>query len=296
MTFPVPRTLSPSKVIGVHRLRARLPVLGDRPAARAAVGRRPPGARWSTPRSSACTASTPPIARPRPRSPASTRRRPRCATIPSSSALELDDEATAAFHTEAADLVRNYFRLEDPTRGPGHRPRAAGRGRGRRHPPPRHHRPARARRRRRAGGHRLQDRRRPVDAVRAQAPVGRAHLLAAVRRAARPAAAHRCSSSTCASRSPSRPPPPIAPPAAPGARSGPCGRRSSGRAIAKTSARSRPGCATYCAFQSYCPSFGGDPAEAQRLGEQLAAEREAERAVALPAPPALVGAAATPAG
>ncbi len=27
----------------------------------------------------------------------------------------------------------------------------------------------------------------------------------------------------------------------------------------------------YCAFKAYCPSFGGDPAEAQRLGEQLAA-------------------------
>jgi putative RecB family exonuclease len=31
----------------------------------------------------------------------------------------------------------------------------------------------------------------------------------------------------------------------------------------------------YCAFQSYCPSFGGDPDEARRLAEQLAAEREA---------------------
>ena len=30
-------------------------------------------------------------------------------------ALDLDDEATAAFRAEAADLVRNYFRLEDPT-------------------------------------------------------------------------------------------------------------------------------------------------------------------------------------
>ncbi|HKY65302.1 MAG TPA: PD-(D/E)XK nuclease family protein [Acidimicrobiales bacterium] len=43
----------------------------------------------------------------------------------------------------------------------------------------------------------------------------------------------------------------------------------------------------WCAFQSYCPSFGGDPAEARRLSEQLAAERDAAR----PAPE-LVGAAA----
>jgi putative RecB family exonuclease len=33
----------------------------------------------------------------------------------------------------------------------------------------------------------------------------------------------------------------------------------------------------YCAFQAYCPSFGGDPAEARRLAEQLAAERDAAR-------------------
>jgi putative RecB family exonuclease len=43
----------------------------------------------------------------------------------------------------------------------------------------------------------------------------------------------------------------------------------------------------WCAFQAYCPSFGGDPAEARRLSEQLAAERDAAR----PAPE-LVGAAA----
>ena len=30
-------------------------------------------------------------------------------------ALGLDDEAAAGFQAEAADLVRNYFRLEDPT-------------------------------------------------------------------------------------------------------------------------------------------------------------------------------------
>ena len=36
----------------------------------------------------------------------------------------------------------------------------------------------------------------------------------------------------------------------------------------------------YCAFQAYCPSFGGDPAAARRLAEQLDAEREAERSAA----------------
>ena len=34
----------------------------------------------------------------------------------------------------------------------------------------------------------------------------------------------------------------------------------------------------WCAFQAYCPSFGGDPDEARRLSEQLDAERAAARA------------------
>ena len=34
----------------------------------------------------------------------------------------------------------------------------------------------------------------------------------------------------------------------------------------------------FCSFQAYCPSFGGDPDEARRLSEQLDAERAAERA------------------
>ncbi|HEX5947452.1 MAG TPA: PD-(D/E)XK nuclease family protein [Acidimicrobiales bacterium] len=33
----------------------------------------------------------------------------------------------------------------------------------------------------------------------------------------------------------------------------------------------------WCAFQAYCPSFGGDPDEARRLSEQLDAERAAAR-------------------
>jgi putative RecB family exonuclease len=34
----------------------------------------------------------------------------------------------------------------------------------------------------------------------------------------------------------------------------------------------------FCAYQAYCPSYGGDPDEARRLGEELAAAAEAERA------------------
>ena len=48
----------------------------------------------------------------------------------------------------------------------------------------------------------------------------------------------------------------------------------------------------WCAFQAYCPSFGGDPDEARRLSEQLDAERAAARAAVdeLPAPvPVAVG-------
>ncbi len=45
----------------------------------------------------------------------------------------------------------------------------------------------------------------------------------------------------------------------------------------------------YCAFQAYCPSFGGDPAEARRLSEQLWATEGDTR---LDTPVALSGAAA----
>jgi putative RecB family exonuclease len=34
----------------------------------------------------------------------------------------------------------------------------------------------------------------------------------------------------------------------------------------------------HCAFQAYCPAFGGDPDEGRRLGEQLAAEAHERRA------------------
>jgi putative RecB family exonuclease len=33
----------------------------------------------------------------------------------------------------------------------------------------------------------------------------------------------------------------------------------------------------WCSFQSYCPEFGGDPAEATALGEQLRIQHEADR-------------------
>jgi putative RecB family exonuclease len=36
----------------------------------------------------------------------------------------------------------------------------------------------------------------------------------------------------------------------------------------------------YCPFHAYCPVFGGDPDEARRVSEQLAAERQAARAAA----------------
>jgi putative RecB family exonuclease len=49
----------------------------------------------------------------------------------------------------------------------------------------------------------------------------------------------------------------------------------------------------FCAFQTWCPSFGGDPDEGRRVGEQLAAERaaakEAAEATAAAATPVTVG-------
>jgi putative RecB family exonuclease len=50
----------------------------------------------------------------------------------------------------------------------------------------------------------------------------------------------------------------------------------------------------FCAYQAYCPSYGGDPDEGRRLGEELAAAAAAERAArAEPdGSPALAGAAA----
>ncbi len=46
------------------------------------------------------------------------------------------------------------------------------------------------------------------------------------------------------------------------------------RACDREDFRPRPShLCNFCAFQAYCPSFGGDPAEARRLAEQLAAER-----------------------
>jgi putative RecB family exonuclease len=41
----------------------------------------------------------------------------------------------------------------------------------------------------------------------------------------------------------------------------------------------------YCAFQAYCPTFGGDPAEARRLGEQLAGGDVSEAALMATVPP-----------
>src|SRR5918997_1501962 len=41
----------------------------------------------------------------------------------------------------------------------------------------------------------------------------------------------------------------------------------------------------FCSFQAYCPSFGGDPDAARRLSEQLDAERAAARAAETPTEP-----------
>jgi putative RecB family exonuclease len=49
----------------------------------------------------------------------------------------------------------------------------------------------------------------------------------------------------------------------------------------------------YCAFQAYCPSFGGDPAEARRVAEQRAAGEHGHSAPPEPAGPHDGGAAGT---
>ena len=117
----------------------------------------------------------------------------RIRTDPDFTGLALDEAAEAAFFADAAVLLDNYFDLEDPTtinpiglelmlEVP-----IAGVA------PPRHHRPPRARRRRRAGGHRLQDRARPVRAPGAAPPrrgaVLRLPVRAALRQAPGPGAA-----------------------------------------------------------------------------------------------------------
>jgi putative RecB family exonuclease len=210
-------------------------------------------------------------------------------------ALDLDDEATAAFHTEAADLVRNYFRLEDPTAV-------------------------------RAIGLELRVEA-EVDGIRLRGIIDRLELdadgelvVTDYKTGAAPSTQYerkRLSgvhiySLLCEELLGRRPRTvqllylrqPLALTTTPTDRSTRGTRRTLGavwqaveRACDREDFRPQPSrLCSYCAFQSYCPSFGGDPTEAQRLGEQLAAEREAERAAAQPAPPALVGAAATPAG
>jgi putative RecB family exonuclease len=61
------------------------------------------------------------------------------------------------------------------------------------------------------------------------------------------------------------------------------------RANASDGFRPRPGrLCDWCAFRTWCPAFGGDPAEARRYGEELRAVRRAEANhpddVALPFP------------
>jgi hypothetical protein len=53
------------------------------------------------------------------------------------------------------------------------------------------------------------------------------------------------------------------------------------RANATDSFKPKPGrLCDWCAFQAWCPSFGGDPDDARRLGDELRIERRAARAAA----------------
>ncbi len=74
-----------------------------------------------------------------------------------------------------------------------------------------------------------------------------------------------CNCSTSPSPSPSSAPQTPARSAPASARWPPCGRRSSAPTPATASGPSRLRLCDYCAFQAYCPAFGGDPAGARRL-------------------------------
>ena len=292
--LPGARTLSPSKVSSFTDCALGLPLLGHRPAARAAHRRRHQG------HAGARRARAPPLlppgrAHPRRRgSPASTTRPPSCATTPSTPALGLDRRRRGRASTPRRPTwcaTTSGSRTRRTVRAIGLE--LQGRGRDRRHPPARHHRPARARRRRRAGRHRLQDRLGPLHAVRAQAPVGRAHLLVAVRADARAAPAHGAAALPARRRSPSPPTPPTGPPGAPAAPSAPSGRPSSGRASARTSARSGPGCATAAPSRPTAPRSAatrrGPPAGRAARRRRRAAARRRPRPSAAACPRGVPG-------
>jgi len=195
---------------------------------------------------------------------------------PEYAALDLDDEAAAAFRAEAADLVRNYFRLEDPTTV-------------------------------RAIGLELRVEA-EVDGIRLRGIIDRLELdadgelvVTDYKTGAAPSTQYerkRLSgvhiySLLCEQLLGRRPrtvqllylKDPLALTTTPSDRSTRGTRRTLGavwqaveRACEREDFRPQPSrLCSYCAFQAYCPTFGGDPAEARRVGEQIAAEREAAR-------------------
>ena len=195
---------------------------------------------------------------------------------PEYAALDLDDEAATAFRVEAADLVRNYFRLEDPTTV-------------------------------RAIGLELRVEA-EVDGIRLRGIIDRLELdadgelvVTDYKTGAAPSTQYerkRLSgvhiySLLCEQLLGRRPrtvqllylKDPLALTTTPSDRSTRGTRRTLGavwqaveRACEREDFRPQPSrLCSYCAFQAYCPTFGGDPAEARRVAEQLAAEREAAR-------------------
>jgi putative RecB family exonuclease len=190
-------------------------------------------------------------------------------------ALGLDDEAAAGFQAEAADLVRNYFRLEDPTTV-------------------------------RAIGLELRVEA-EVDGIRLRGIIDRLELdadgelvVTDYKTGGAPSTQYerkRLSgvhiySLLCEELLGRRPrtvqllylKEPLALTTTPSDRSTRGTRRTLGavwqaveRACEREDFRPQPSrLCSYCAFQAYCPTFGGDPAEARRLAEQLEAERDAE--------------------
>jgi len=198
-------------------------------------------------------------------------------------ALGLDDEAATAFRAEAAQLVQNYFRIEDPTTV-------------------------------RAIGLELKVEA-EIDGIRLRGIIDRLELdadgelvVTDYKTGAAPSTMHerkRLSgvhiySLLCEQLLGRRPrtvqllylKQPLAITTTPTDRSTRGTRRTLGavwqaveRACEREDFRPQPSrLCDWCAFQAYCPSFGGDPAEARRLAEQLAADRAAEHAPAEAAP------------
>jgi putative RecB family exonuclease len=191
--------------------------------------------------------------------------------------LELTDEQAATFHAEAADLVRNYFRLEDPSTV-------------------------------QAIGLELKVEA-EVDGIRLRGIIDRLELdadgelvVTDYKSGAAPSTQYerkRLSgvhiySLLCEQLLGRRPrtvqllylKAPLAIITHPTDRSTRGTRRTLGavwqaveRACEREDFRPRPShLCNYCSFQAYCPSFGGDPADARVLAEQLAAERQARKA------------------